>query len=309
MKTDLHPKIVCGLHRSGTTYVGSILSHSDDTMVIHELFNYGNGLSGVEGWYPYVTHEVQNKSNIVNLIQNAINFKGRLKRLPKKLPFWKLWIYKFFGGPLQLPWLFLRLKVMLAIPPKQVIWKDPFCTFMLDYLTRELKLKAVCVVRHPCALYYSINKQKWQFDIDYIYQQKDLIRYYAADIPEEIWAKAKSENIYSIAILWKIMSRIVSRVSAQSSNLLVVRHEDLCNNTIDECKKIYQHLDIPFSEKVKAYVNESSNATDVEIALGDTKNMNRNSKAIAKVWKGKITEEDERVLRRVIAEDWEVFYE
>lgn len=309
MNTDRHPKIVCGLHRSGTTYVGSVLSYADDTMVIHELFNYDNGLRGVDGWYPYVTREMENKSDIVNLIQNAISLKGRLNRPPKKYPFWKLWIYRVFGGKLQLPWLILKVRGLFGIPPKQVIWKDPFCTFMLDYLVLGMSMKAVCVVRHPCALYYSINKQKWDFDIDYIYRQKDLIRDYASDIPEGIWEKAKTENVYSIAILWKIMSRMVSKLSGQSNHLLVVRHEDLCNNTFDEFKKIFQHLDITFSSKVQAYVNQSSNAAEVETALGDTKKMYRNSKALAQVWQGKISAEDEAVLRQVIAEDLKVFYD
>ena len=208
-----------------------------------------------------------------------------------------------------MPWALLRLRGMLAFPPKHVIWKDPFCTFMLDYFLFVHHVKVVCLVRHPCALFYSIDKQNWLFDIDYIFNQKHLVLDYASDIQNDVWQKARESNAYSIAILWKIMIRMIYRLSLQSSNLLVVRHEDLCDRTIAEGKKICRHFDMSWSDGVLDYVRKSSTSSNIETALGDTKNMDRNSKAITSVWRGKVSEEVNGILRDVIAEDWALYYD
>ena len=147
------------------------------------------------------------------------------------------------------------------------------------------------------------------FDIDYIFNQKHLVLDYASDIQNDVWQKARESNAYSIAILWKIMIRMIYRLSLQSSNLLVVRHEDLCDRTIAEGKKICRHFDMSWSDGVLDYVRKSSTSSNIETALGDTKNMDRNSKAITSVWRGKVSEEVNGILRDVIAEDWALYYD
>jgi len=310
MRKIENPKVICGLHRSGTTYLGSILSKSQGMVVVHELFNIGNGLKGNDVWYPYLTINNQhNQAKLVDLIKGAMLLKGGLKRLPKQLTVFHLCIYKIFSGRLQWPWQMLRVRGALGIAPKHIVWKDPFCTFMLDFLTKELALKSVCVVRHPCALFHSIQKQDWFFDIAHLHQQTSLIQDYGADISPEIWEKAKVENVYAIAILWKLMSRVISKLLTETDKLLVIRHEDLCVNPEEEVTKVFNHLDIELSEDVLSYLDVSTNAKTVETSKKETLSLSRNSKEIVNVWVGKITDKDEQVLREVIGEDWKVFYE
>lgn len=309
-KRRTSPKVICGLHRSGTTYVGSVLAQSDEVAVIHELFNFGNGLKDVPCWYPYLPLMHDDETSVLKgTIADAIQFRGSLKRLPKKLPLIKSLVYRCFGGPLQFPWLKLRVLGACGVEPQHVVWKDPFCTFLLDYLLLGLDIKAVCILRHPCALYYSIAKQRWKFDIEHLYQQSELVSLYASDITDDDWQRARTENVYSIAILWKIMSRIVSSVSTRSENLLVIRHEDLCIDPYINFEEIYQHLGLTFDDNVKDYITQTSTASEVESIQGETLKMARNSKKVAGVWIGKVSAEDEGKLRKTIGAEWSLFYE
>ena len=51
---------VTGLHRSGTTYLGNILSKSSSIFVLHEPFNRKQGLVGAP---PFYSHSNENAAS------------------------------------------------------------------------------------------------------------------------------------------------------------------------------------------------------------------------------------------------------
>ena len=75
------PILVTGSHRSGTTWVGKMISLNKNVGYIHEPFNIGlrprdNKLK-LNHWFTYINSNYPNEENIKNKLTNIMNFKYR----------------------------------------------------------------------------------------------------------------------------------------------------------------------------------------------------------------------------------------
>jgi len=296
--------IICGLHRSGTTYVGRMLSLSRSCHVIHEPFNPVWGLGYAPPTYTYWDNKDAKqtlKSEII--IHKALSYKGNFcKPLHTKHGLQKI-IYRAFGGKQHIQWQYLRLLKIFRLQPEHIIWKDPFCTFLADYLTQVCNMKMICMIRHPCAHYYSVRKQNWKFDINDLTRQDHLISNYGQGILESWWERAQSDNLVSIALLWKIMIRMMLSISNGNDNILLVRHEDLCINPEDECTRICEHLNIPFNHHMKRYVNKTTSGTAIDAPKGRVHGFKRDSKALVNLWKKELTRGEIDMILQIMEQD------
>ncbi|MCD6486472.1 MAG: sulfotransferase [Syntrophobacterales bacterium] len=299
--------VICGLHRSGTTYVGRILSLSSSTSVIYEPFNSVWGLQYAPPSYTYWRAE-DASSYAEKIVQKALMFQGNFSKPLSTKYGWRKTKYKFFGGKKHLQWKKLKLLEFLHMVPKHVIWKDPFCTFMVDYLSRIYNMKIVCMIRHPCAHYYSVSKQNWFFDIRNLTRQKKLLTDYGTGNPEYLWEKAKSDNLTSIALLWKIMIRMMTSLNKQNNNLMIVRHEDLCIQPEVEVERICKFLGVGFTPRMRKYIHITSHGLYAEALNGNEHDYVRNSKALVDIWKSKLPEREQEMVLQIIGEDIKNFY-
>ncbi len=299
--------VICGLHRSGTTYIGRILSLSHSTSVIYEPFNDVWGLEYAPPRYTYWRAE-DASSYAEEILQKALLFQGSFSKPVSTKSGWRKTGYKLFGGERHLQWNRLKLLQFLRMTPDHVIWKDPFCTFMIDYLSIIYNMKIVCMIRHPCAHYHSVSKQNWSFDISNLTRQKKLLNDYGFGISEHLWEKAKGDNLTSTALLWKIMSRLVTSISKKDNNLLLVRHEDLCMKPEAEIDHICKWLGVCFTSRMRSYVDTTSHGLYAESLNGKEHDFVRNSKALVDVWKSKVPKEKQNIILDIIGEDIKPFY-
>ncbi|MDQ6956702.1 MAG: sulfotransferase domain-containing protein [Mariprofundaceae bacterium] len=303
-----HPILICGLHRSGTTYMGEILAQSNrDISVIHELFNFGNGLKQVDCWYPYLTSGMK-ASPYIQTIEDALLAKGALKKPSLNKVWYKYLFHRISGGRMQFPWRYLKLRHQLHLSPQHVIWKDPFCTLMLDYITRYKGCPTICMVKHPCALYSSIAKQNWHFDIQHLGRQTSLINDFGSGITRSVWQEAQTSNHLSIAILWKIMSRIVIHIQSLSDSLLLVRHEDLCYQPLQVIEAVSAHVNIPINDKMRQFLLQSTQGNRIEVEAGVTRSFHRDSRSLPQAWENQLSAEQVSEILDVVGEDIHAFY-
>lgn len=69
--------VVCGLARSGTTYVGKALSRAQSVHLINEPLNKDFGVTGVPRWYPYADEDDRNNSaETKKLIRDIIDLRA-----------------------------------------------------------------------------------------------------------------------------------------------------------------------------------------------------------------------------------------
>jgi len=299
--------VVCGLHRSGTTFVGDILRYGG-AVVVHEPLNERFGMADVSIAYPHA----DSKGDVfAKLLDDAVNLARpwnknttyiRANGLRRQM-------YALTGGRSGLRWGWLRLRHKLGVAPPHLCLKDPFMTLATSYLVRQHGLKVVCVVRHPAAIHYSTEKQSWRFDVDNLLRQPELMSRFGADIPDKHWDLARTHTAASIALLWKLMARTVYQSLQENDKLLVVRHEDLCTAPLTWVQKIYAHFKIPYTDSIQKYVKMTSSGSQVEAPDGQIHSFNRNALALVNAWRGKLGQKDSGIIREIIGEDYSLFYD
>jgi len=299
--------VVCGLHRSGTTYVGEVLKRCDDILVIHEPFNLLTGHEKVSRWYPSDLND-GNKENITSLVNDVLNYKGSLKKREGAYKGVAGCFYRLIGGRNHLHWFYLALLKKLRASPKNVIWKDPFCTFMTSYLSNELQMPIVIVMKHPCSFVYSVQKQDWSFKVSWLRNNHMLIHKYGQGISDELWRQAESCNITSLSLLWKVMARYSSDIATNNALVHFVRHEDLCDDPLQAFNLILGHFGLTMSSEVKAYINETTSGSVLEGKKGDTRLFSRDSKKLAVLWKEKLTADEQEKIISIVGEDLNLIY-
>ena len=310
MKTDYNLKIISGLHRSGTTYLGKIIDQDPDINVIREPFNPDWGVTNVSQWYPHLEFNgVEEKPETKELFEDIYQFRREwTKKPPRKLKIPSHLLKLAVGGKEGLNYSGLKIRKYLNSLPSTVCWKDPFVTFSIDYLTKTYDAKAICLVRHPGAFWHSNARLNWSFDISRISSQTTLVEQYVNDILQQYWDSATSETVVSLAILWKLMARVIKKWSDTNESILVVRHEDLCLKPLETAATICEHLEIEFTDVMEQYIQKTTQNSKVEASENIAHDFKRNSKAVANSWRNKISRPDVYKLQNIIGDDFNTFY-
>ncbi len=298
--------VICGLHRSGTTFVGEILRRAK-FCVVHEPLNRRFGIVDVPVAYPYVENE---SGKFAGLIDDALTQArpwnkraqiadtGRLRRQ----------FFAMTGGRSGLRWGWLRLRKAVGIPRRRICMKDPFMSFATPYILQRYGSRMICMVRHPAAIHHSTRKQKWRFDIAELRRQSELVSRFRHVVTEHDWKLAAETDAGSIALLWKLMVWINEPAASESERLLLVRHEDLCLEPELTVRSILRHLSIPMTESVVKFVAEK---TSGDMAEGDDRKVHdfvRDSKAIPFAWRSHLSKDERSIISRIAGPEIERLY-
>lgn len=297
--------VVCGLHRSGTTFAGEILKRAG-VCVIHEPLNQRFGMVGIPIAYPFS----ENSNGVyAPLLDDAVNFARPWNKDVSHIGAtgWKRRLYSLTGGRSGLRWERVRLLRSVGLQKSKVCLKDPFMSLATPYLVREKGIRVICLIRHPAAIHYSTAKQNWRLDIENLIRQPELMEKYGNDISAVHWTLAKENAAASIAILWKLMVRINTQLHSETG-LKLVTHEALCLEPVETASQICSHFGIPFTPKLERYVLEHSGGARVEAIGNRTHDFVRNSQAIPDAWRGRLNAYDEAVMREIVGEEVISYY-
>lgn len=293
--------LICGLHRSGTTYVGKIAAKSD-CVIVDEPFNEQWGVEGVPVVYPFAEND---DSPYASFIDEVMRINRPWNKKPHVLSskLMKDKVYALTGGISGLRWGILRWRKRLGLMPERVCLKDPFATLALPYIVSAFGALAVCIVRHPAAIHYSTQKQGWRFNASNLRNQPLLIERYGKDIPDKHWTTADESAAAGIALLWKMMVRVNTAFAEKDDRLLMIRHEDLCLDPENTARKIFLHLGLKSTPAVFAYVASMASGERAEAKANELFSFKRDSKALVDCWRGKLAQSDEKILREIVGDD------
>jgi hypothetical protein len=190
-----------------------------------------------------------------------------------------------------------------------VCWKDPFATFSIGHIIETYNVKAVCLTKHPCALYLSQKRRGQTSHIEDLVVQRKLSDLYARDISADTWKSALHYRPAGVALLWKIMARVISSQAKDLANLSIVRHEDLCIDPIRAIKRIFAHFGIAYSSRIEKYILETSHGTRVHAKADRLHYFKRNSLALKDAWRDIISPQEQAVIQEVVGDDIHLLYE
>lgn len=294
--------VVCGLHRSGTTFAGRIVGAARRLPVLDEPLNIREGVADVPIVYPFVA---AGGGRYAGVVDDVVAFRRpwtRDLRYRRRNPL-KRSIFRATGGYAGVRWGLLRIRIRLGTVSPPFLWKDPFATLAMPYLLARYGVRGVCMVRHPAAVHCSTARQGWRFDADNLQRQEELIQAYGCDILPAHWRLAREQPAVAIALLWKMMVRIHCELAERDERLLLIRHEDLCRDPQKTADRVVSHFGLEQTPVVRKFVSERSFGARAEPADGKVHDMFRDSEALADAWRAKIPASEEAMMREVVGDD------
>ena len=297
--------LVCGLHRSGTTFVGEFIRRSG-VIVVHEPLNEHFGIAGVDTAYPYVGAD---GGHYADLIDSAAEFTRPWNRNPEHLsasPIRRT-LYRLTGGRSGIAWTVLRARRQIGLLPRRICFKDPFATLAIERFETRYSVRSVCLVRHPAAIFDSTRRQGWSFDAKKLSSQPEVRARFRDNVSAAHWRMAESSDAAGIALLWKIMMLIVGTQN-ENGRRLIVRHEDLCIDPEATTRTICAHVGVDFHDAVRGFVIQSSAGTEAQPSYRGRHHFERDTAALASAWRGRLNREDETVIKDIAGEEIERLY-
>lgn|GEM_PF-3287045 len=301
---DKKPVLVTGNKRTGTTYVGRVICRHDEFSYIHEPFSIDTGMKGVKHMFPYSSNLEGYYGKLLESILNLnTSYKysppldrGKIAGIVKKIiggsADWRWWLYKYYNKY-----------------NSRMLIKDPFSSLLSHLYIKEYGIKVICMVRHPYAFYYSNKRLGWDFNPNSFIEQNTLLEDY---FEEEVrYFKNDLEYSERLALLWRCIYKYFSIISEQfdSTHLLFVRHEDLCERPMATFDKIFNFLGLSKTKKITDYIVETTSDSNETETPGETHNLKRDSNQLKNYWQGKISEREKNKMEPYLDTIYKKYYQ
>ena len=244
---------VTGMIRSGTTFLGTVLSHPLSVDYIHEPFNGAYTLPERIALRPrYVRpgdtslaasrfREQARKLFSYDIGMRSAQYDGD--------PVGRAFIKKIVGsrGP-------FHLRLAKANPfHNTALIKDPMGGLVTEFLYREFGVRPVVIVRHPVSLAASLSRLDW-FPQTYDFQlQPDLIDDYLSDESDTLERTWPNRMLESMAH-WRLLYRVLLEQARRHGDWVIITHEELSAQPMTVFERLYDDLNLPWSASVAAKV-------------------------------------------------------
>lgn len=267
------PILVTGSHRSGSTWVGQMLSLAPWLCYVSEPFNQGYGLKIFSQWFTYINEK--NEAKYFKDITRLLSGYGHYRFTWPALRYWLCGLWPF---------------------EKRWLIKDPIACFSSQWLADNFEMEVVVLFRHPLAFYSSLKRLNWHFDFDNFLNQDNLISDHLYHFIDLIKKKDKS-YAEEAAILWLCLYSVLDKYISRHPHWLVKRHEDLANNPLSEFKKLYNELGLDFSAKTEKEIIKYS-AGKISSPLKDL-DLKRNSRAVISQGFKNVSKEEMEIIKKI----------
>lgn len=272
---------VTGVPRSGTTFVGKILSLPLEVDYIHEPFNPQCGIVGLNRWYPYVrpTIDTEEMQTFHNIAKNIFSYDFNFKRYIPKDDTWQRKTIKAIVGSRGK--FYLRLAKANPFHTAAVI-KDPIGNLLTEYLYHNFQVKPVIVVKHPLSFIASLKRVNWWIQTSWITEdQPHLVQDYFHEELDFV-NREYTSLLEGSAAYWRATYKVLLDRASKHPDWQIITHEELSKSSVSVFQKLYEQLDLPWSEAVARKITRltQGDRNSTEARKGLTQDFNRNSKEI-----------------------------
>lgn len=239
---------VTGAPRSGTTFLGKVMSARLDVDYIHEPFNPDCGIPGIEQRFLYLRAGQANDYH--SLIERIFTYDFSLRTgyyrndtRSRKL------IKRLVGsrGPF-----YLRLAKLNPFHKAAVI-KDPIGCLLTEYLVSAFGVRPIVMIRHPAAFVASTLRLDWDLSLGPIRDQPELVREHFAD-DGDFLSHEYSDPVESAAALWRALNKVILNQVARHPDWTVIKLEDLSQHPVQRVHELYDRMELPWTNRIERLV-------------------------------------------------------
>lgn len=297
MSSD-RPILVTGHPRSGTSWVGNVISASPEVFQLYEPFNPEApvSISVPDKFYAMDADAPKTIKHELDEILGLGHVANRILKVPVGV----------LQGKSKQPNPAGRFVVRRIrdrepfLSPKRVCVKDPIGIYASDWLAKEYDAMGVVMVRHPCAVISSYLALKW--DSEYpSFSKYDLA-------PDAEYLKPKVDAYHrgelsdlDVKILqWQVLAEETLALKERYPNWVFVVHDFLCQAPDEWFAYIFDQLDLPYDKETRAKVlaeSSANNSTDPDKHVQHS--HARDSRALVNAWQDRL---DPKIADQILAE-------
>lgn len=264
MKKDLI--LVTGSHRSGTTWIGKVISEATVRMYVNEPFNiYRHRFCPIPEQYYFINKSIAfSNPKFIAYFESFFRINNFSISNDRKI----------------------SLRYLLGHSKNKIIQKalikDPLAFFSANFITEKYDAKTIICVRHPAAFIASLKVKNWEFDFGHLLRQPELMKLINDKYHDEI--KYASENKTKIVdqgiLLWNIIYDIAFKFKQEKKDWYFVKHEEISLEPVKGFKSIFDFCGLNFDDRAIEIVKEYSS--------NDKEDFKRNAKENIYTWKNRL---------------------
>ncbi len=299
------PLLVTGAHRSGTTWVGTMLAASGRYAYVSEPLNvwHRQGVlhAPVAHWYTYICED--NQDQFLVAYQDTIQLRYRGWAEVSTLS-----SAKDIGRMLRDSGRFLQGR----IGRRAALLKDPFAIFSADWFAQTLGCQVVITVRHPAAFISSLKRLNWTFNFSHLLEQSLLLRDWLAPFWDQMQAAQQQPDdlILRGSLLWSIIYSVVQSYRQRGAPYQIVRHMDLSLSPATEFQKLYANLGLDYTAQTEQRIARATSANNpTEVSTDKRHAVNLDSRANLKNWHKRLTPDEIARIRDLTGAVAQHFYQ
>lgn len=258
-----------------------------------------------ENWYTYICQD--NEQEYLDGFQETLNYNYHYGREIRSLRSGKDFLRMMRDGVT-----FSRGKIFHQRP----VLKDPFAVFSVEWFLHRLNCQAVILIRHPARFVSSLVRNVWPFDFVDLLNQPLLLRDWLAPFEQDMLnAKKVPEDIIAQAsLLWRMIYHVVDQLRMRNPSIILVKHEDLSMDPLNEFKKVFASLGLNYSSLVQQAITKSTGSDNpVENSPEAIYSVRLDSQANLANWRRRLSPEEITRVREFtepvasfyyLSEDW-----
>lgn len=175
------------------------------------------------------------------------------------------------------------------LPGTRVVVKDPFAILSMPLVHRLTGATSVLLYRHPGASLTSYRRMGWVPDTE---ELKPIIETFTAKngpVSGVTQPPPSSEGeVAMMAWFWNALYGMALHDGAGlGKDLLVVAHEDIAGGGTEVARRLFELLDLEWSDRVAEELNRSGSSRKVDTAA--LHNLDRNPTQVAHEWSTKVS--------------------
>jgi hypothetical protein len=295
------------MHRSGTTWLGAMLSASGQFINIQEPLNVRNRQtilrSRVKNWYTYICDS--NEDLYLPFYRDALAFRMHpvydVRRMRVGSP----------RDPVRIPKRWASF-VVGRVQRRRVLIRDPFAALSIEWFSRRLGVDTVVIVRHPVAVVSSLKRLGYVFDFTNLLAQPLLMDQRLARFRSEMESTLRNPGdiVGQGSLLWRILYASIAEDQQRLSSIRVVRHEDLSLDPVNEYSRLYEALGMPLGARARQTIaRNTSERNPKEVSKKNPFKVSLDSRANLTNWEHRLNgDEVERILS-ITATERRKFYD
>ena len=265
---------LCGMPRSGTTWLGKIFDSHPATLYLHEPDSEYR-INNIP-LFPDIEH-LATWQLILRDFHNALPELRSTKTLGKMPLFPKAYFsplgHQFLKGNIYLSKVSRRFSINLPIANlakgnsnPTIVWKSIESVGRFGIFMNSIEnLKGILILRHPCGYAASVLRGEAMkvFDSDVNFNaDEDIFR----QLAETVQAKRRDlslsafkamQPIQRMAWAWVLNNEKALEDCSEQNTMLPVRYEDVCTDPIAQAKKMFELANLEWHAQTEQFLSQS----------------------------------------------------